>query len=909
MFHMHRFAARLAPPLFCSACLLTCFVPPAVAGIKEDVGLVTLQAMIGLVPTGAGVPVAMTEAVVNGGYTPMTELPDFAGKHFEFRSGVAGNSAHATWVAQNFFGLSTSISPGIDTIEIYEAGDYLSDGFLNAGNPNRNPLSSPQNSRVGNHSWISNGGSINGMLDVLQREDWIIERDEFIQVVGVNNGELNTNPIMSNAFNVIAVGRTNGEHAISTLPLGGIYTVYRTRPDIVAPAGFTSFSTPVVAAASALLVDLGHTTPSLSDGSITPSRFPGTTIYHSETSEVVKATLLAGASRLAFNSDGSSLDDYRAEASRQANNGLDKRFGAGQLNVHNSFSIAIEGEQNSQADGRNADVPPAGFDYDPHFGGANGSNSSGVYDFTAGWTGQTLTASLVWNARIDIEQVKQGDYANAGTLYDLDLSLLDITTDTPTLVASSTSGNQNTENIWTSLVGGRRYRLQVARASEQAAFDWNYGLAWSTVGTIGWRGTGPWNSASLSWTKGTLPTAFITGEHVVFSDWGLNGQVVIEESVAPGSVVVDNDAVPYTFQGAAITGPTGLVKRGSGQLMLASANAYAGATLIQAGKVAVAANGALGLAAGPTTVSPGGALVLQGGVDYSIPEPLAISGHGPSGQGALQSSDGKSSFAGPVTVDSDTTIEVANGGELALTGDFEIAVVAMLTKTGMGALSLRGGLEWGPASAIGSMEGALRLEPAAGSTVSVSAVSPTLLIAGGAVRVNAAGEDPFTDSQDPSLHADVINDSVNGLIIEAGSAGVDQLIGGGSTYVGEGAALTVNHIDQAGLVIGPGGRVTLRPGQGASVLRSLTLDLGSPFGLAADSLSTGSDSILTAPAEGRQFSRESALTGGVAAGLNSVASVPEPTSVTLAGAALALFVLIALRRRSSRVTVAQSRLA
>jgi hypothetical protein len=299
MFHMHLLAARLAPRFFFCAFLLASFVPPAIAGIKEDVGLVTLQAMMGYAPTGASVPVSMTEAVVNGGYTPMTELPDFTGKHFEFRSGVAGNSAHATLVAQNFFGLTTSLAPGIATIELYDANDYITDGFLNAGDPNNNPRSSPQNSRVGNHSWISSGGSINGMLDVLQREDWIVERDDFIQVVGVNNGEVNTNPIMSNAFNVIAVGRTDGQHAINTLPLGGIYTGYRTRPEIVAPMQVTSFSTPVVAAASALLVDLGHTAPSLSNGSITPGRFPGTTIYHAETSEVVKATLLAGASRLA----------------------------------------------------------------------------------------------------------------------------------------------------------------------------------------------------------------------------------------------------------------------------------------------------------------------------------------------------------------------------------------------------------------------------------------------------------------------------------------------------------------------------------------------------------------------------------------------------------------------------------
>ena len=893
---MHSFAARLAPPFFCCAILFASVVPPAFAGIKEDVGLVTLQTMMGFVPTGAGVRVSMTEAVVNGNYTPMAELPDFAGKHFEFRSGRAGNSAHATWVAQNFFGLTTSIAPGIDTIELYEANDFLTGGFLNAGDPNNNPRTSPQNSRVGNHSWISNAGSINGVLDILQRADWIIERDDYIQVVGVNNGDLNTNPILSNAFNVIAVGRTDGQHAIGTVPLGGIYSVYRTRPEIVAPMTATSFSTPVVAAASALLVELGHTVPDLSNGFVTPSRFPGTTIYHAETSEAVKAMLLAGASRLAFNStDGSALVDYREEPSRQSNNGLDKRFGAGQVNVYNSVSMLMQGEQNSRADGFSVDVQAAGFDYDPHFGGANGSNSSGVYEFTAGWTGQTLTASLAWNTRIDIGRVRQGDYANAGTLYNLDLSLFDITSGAPSLVAGSTSGNQNTENLWTSLVGGRRYRLEVTRGGTQTPFDWDYGLAWSTVGTIGWRGGGPWDAVSASWTKGTAPAAYIPGEHVVFSDWGVNDQVVITDFVAPGSVLVDNNVVPYTFQGGQITGATGLVKRGGGQLTLSNINTYAGETLVQGGKLAVTVNGALGLTTGPATVFPGGALAMQGDVNYALPEPLTITGHGPFSQGALEGLAGNNTFAGPVTIEGDTTIGVASG-TMALTGSVTMPSQALLYKVGSGTLSLRGGLNWTPASAIVNFEGTVRLEPASGATISVAEESPTLLIVDGQLRVNAINSDPLTDSQDPSRHVDVINTSLNGFVVEAGSVVLDQLTGGGNAFVAGGAALTVNRIEQGELSVGAGGIVTLQPGQGTSVLTGLNLDLAPGAEFTGESLLGASDSPLLPRVDAGLLGAEGrAVSGSVAA--ISVASVPEPSTVILFSAALASLMLAVLRRR------------
>jgi autotransporter-associated beta strand protein len=429
--------------------------------------------------------------------------------------------------------------------------------------------------------------------------------------VGVNNGDINTSPVFSNAFNVISVGRSDGQHAINSLQLGGIYTHYRTRPDIVVPMAVTSFSAPVVAAASALLIETAHTSAYLSNGSYASSRFPGTTIYHGETSEVVKATLMAGASRLAFNSnDNSALVDYRAAANRQSTNGLDKRYGAGQLNVHNSRSILMSGEQDSREDGRTSDVIAAGFDYDPQFGGANGSNASGIYDFTAGWTGQTLTASLAWNAKIDIDRVKQGNYTGAGTLHDLNLSLYDITSGAPALVATSASDNQNTENLWTPLVGGRRYRMEVGRGLNQAPFTSDYALAWSTVGTIGWRGIGVWDSGlSPSWNKGAAAGPFLPGEHVVFNDSGLNGEVVVVGSVAPASVIVDNGAVPYTFLGGQITGGTGIVKRGSGALTLANNNTYTGPTVVDSGWLMV--NGSIANRS-PVTVGAAGAIVING---------------------------------------------------------------------------------------------------------------------------------------------------------------------------------------------------------------------------------------------------------------------------------------------------------
>ena len=99
-------------------------------------------------------------------------------------------------------------------------------------------------SRVANHSWIGSTTDVaNGTTydsSILRRLDWVIARDEFITVVGVNNGGTNV-PLLSSSFNAIAVGRSDGIHAAGTVNVGlapydTIYTAGRVKPDIVAPS-------------------------------------------------------------------------------------------------------------------------------------------------------------------------------------------------------------------------------------------------------------------------------------------------------------------------------------------------------------------------------------------------------------------------------------------------------------------------------------------------------------------------------------------------------------------------------------------------------------------------------------------------------------------------------------------------
>jgi hypothetical protein len=435
------------------------------------IGYTGLAAELGsATPTGAGVMVTQAEATSpnNDDYFPVITNSEFSGKTITPKTNPYSPSGHATGVGQYFYGTSTSIAPGITQIDVYDANDWLGSGFLNTGFSSQPLVSS---SRVANHSWAGYYSDLATSSQVLRRLDWVIDRDEYIQVVAMNNGSTNY-PLLGSSFNAIAVGRSDGNHAIGSVALDSVYTDQRTRPDLVAPFSYTSDAAPVVAASAALLVQTGQ------QGGTTLSTDPlvkfttnrnGDTIYNAERSEVVKAALMAGADR--------SNSGYSAQTA----NGLDERYGAGQLNIYNSYHIIAAGEQNSLEDGGSGNIGRYGFDYDPYFGGlsdgSNNSNTTGSYKFHISSGTGTLTASPVWNLKID--GGSEGNFVDTATLYNLDLYLYEVNGASLVKLASSTSAVDNTENIYmTNLAGNQDYLLMVAMGVGQSDFLWDYGLAW-----------------------------------------------------------------------------------------------------------------------------------------------------------------------------------------------------------------------------------------------------------------------------------------------------------------------------------------------------------------------------------------------------------------------------------------------
>ncbi len=498
-----------------AALILAMLSSAAYSDYREDVGYFRLQGEFGaLLPDGSGVAVTQVEAAVGasasdaGAWMPDVNAAQFSGKTIVDRSVPPSNgiSGHATGVATLFYG-SLSMAFGISDIDVYSASDWITSGFLNAGTGGAPAIAS---GRIANHSWVGAADSAANSATILKRLDWEVERNEFVQVVAMNNGSLNQ-PLLGNSYNSIAVGRTDANHAQGTLALDPVYAAGRTRPDVVVPLGTTSSAAPIVAAATAMLIGQAHGAAQGPSAVIAN----GDTIYNGERSEVVKAVMMAGAERTTRNvSSVAQIGDYHIDTA----NGLDSRFGAGQLNVYNNYRIVAAGEQDSLEDGGAATVGPMGYDYDAAFGGAQGSNDTASYAFETTQSGVwQLTASLIWN--IGVEDAPGPGFDPTATLFNLDLLLYDVTDGVASLLAGSESAIDNSENLWFFLEGGHDYQLKVA-AADGSPFVWDYGLAWKIAPV-------PGSSAIWSFLGGMA---------------GLLGLAVRRSRVTPGSC--DGGLVP-----------------------------------------------------------------------------------------------------------------------------------------------------------------------------------------------------------------------------------------------------------------------------------------------------------------------------------------------------------------------------
>jgi hypothetical protein len=435
------------------AALVLLLAPPAAVAQTpaywEQIGYNDLRIRLGAAtPTGAGIVVSQIEAQE----APNAYLPDpgaFTGKTIIDKTGGGLPSGHATSVGQFLYG-NQSITPGISTVNAYRiassslSGDWLGGGYLNAGTP-LPPFT--DGARVQNHSYVDTASSPNdpGVAQILRRLDFAIARDNVVAVVAVNNGTGPIPALQAHGYNSIAVGLSNGNSSVGPTVGEG---AGRSKPDLVVPSDLTSFGTPVVSAAAALLVQTAAGHPD----AVAAGRV-----------ETIKATLLTGATTTGL-------------AWQRTNNGtfvepLDRRFGAGQLNVNNSHLILTSPKQNG------ADQLPdarTGWDFTTLTG--VGDTRRYYIDAPADVPGASLAVTVTW-----LRRVTQTGPNFSASLANLQLRLYetDANLNLGAVVDSSLSPVDNVEHLRSNLALGQRYALEVTLADLPAGqASENYAIAW-----------------------------------------------------------------------------------------------------------------------------------------------------------------------------------------------------------------------------------------------------------------------------------------------------------------------------------------------------------------------------------------------------------------------------------------------
>lgn len=439
----------------------------------DSVDYTKLKSRLGAAtPVGAGVSISMVEAPSNspsGAYYIDPTTSEFSAGLDPLGAGVtlfdgsgnaaAGVSSHAqNNVGAYYFGNINSVSPGASNVTLYEANNWLNSVLRYTSNN----VPVEQNFRVQNQSWVgTTAPAVSGVaqppwtehadnLKVLRRYDYLIDTanggDGMTAVVGLNN---NANPLpylLAHSYNAIAVGRTDGIHSagLTLSPASSAYGPGRSKPEIVAPAGSTSSATAMVSSAATMLYQTATA--------------PG-----AAKNEVIKATLLTGATKGEF-----------PLWSRTQTLPLDDKFGAGELNVYNSYLVQLGGKQAASTSQPTSFVGAYGWDYQDRKADAAVGDLYYNFQVASGSTASQLSFTLAWNVKVTDTNNDPNVFIPSESLQNLDLQLYDSTAGfMGTLLDQSVSTVDNVEHIYLNSLGPGTYTLKVSGAA-----NWDYGLAW-----------------------------------------------------------------------------------------------------------------------------------------------------------------------------------------------------------------------------------------------------------------------------------------------------------------------------------------------------------------------------------------------------------------------------------------------
>ena len=400
-------------------------------------------------PSAVGQPTNLFTWIV--GSSPYLLPPSQAST---FTNSLGVESGHANNVGMDFYGIPYGVATNVAHVNNYDA-----DTFFYYYVQNNHSITE----RVVNQSFIFGNVSTNiptptNYLSVSDQQQIDSDYDNYashFKTLFVS-GAGNSGPVcpVATCYNGIGVAAYGGSSSFGpTLDNG------RAKPDITAPAGVTSFSTPQVAGAAAVLIQAGLR----GDG--------GGDTNSAADIRTVKAFLLNGAIK-------------PADWTNNAPSPLDTRYGAGVLNVFNSYQQLVGGKHGyivSTTVSAGGAHPPtgatgtvgvlSGWDFNTNSSSATTDGVNHYYfNVTNGASNApfTVTATLAWNR----QQSQSG-------INNLDLFLYD--TANSNLVACSTSLVDNVEHIFIPCLPQGRYDLQVWKAGglNTVSFSETYAMAWA----------------------------------------------------------------------------------------------------------------------------------------------------------------------------------------------------------------------------------------------------------------------------------------------------------------------------------------------------------------------------------------------------------------------------------------------
>ncbi|HEU6447880.1 MAG TPA: S8 family serine peptidase [Verrucomicrobiae bacterium] len=402
-----------------------------------------------------------------------------------YPNALGSESGHAEFVADKFYGVFNGVATNVSHVDNYEANTFV---YYYVGDVFNIPHSIPD--RIVNHSYTF--GTNDTAAD--QAFDDYIAQNNVLFLFGVAGPPVFT---PASCYNGIAVG--------SFWSPAGPTSDGRCKPDIIAP-GFaeTSYTTPQVSGAATVLLQAGLRGDGGSDtNSATDAR-------------TLKALLLNGAVK-------------PANWTNSTSSPLDARYGAGVLNVFNSYQQLAGGRHGSIVSttvsvggahpptGAPGTVPVLnGWDLTNCVSLAHPANDA-VNHYYFNVTNSTpdafftATATLVWNRQ-----------QNQTSINDLNLFLYNCANSN--LVACSTSLVDNVEHIFVPKLPQGRYDLQVWKAGGNSILTTSetYALAWEFVSpslAISNSGAG----VTISWPIYPAGYALESATDLVSQNWKTNG--------------------------------------------------------------------------------------------------------------------------------------------------------------------------------------------------------------------------------------------------------------------------------------------------------------------------------------------------------------------------------------------------